>query len=123
MVHQLRLESPFSGDSDMKASTWPRHRLHRRPRESSEITPLSVLGLCDLIREAGLPPGVVNLVNGYGQAAGKAIPEHMDTNKVSFSGIPMTGRLVAKAVAESNLKAATLELGGKNPNIMRTWTR
>jgi len=119
VVHQLRLESPFSGNSGMEGWTCPRHRLHRRPRESSEITPLSVLGLCDLIKEAGFPPGVVNVVNGYGPAAGK----HMDTNKVSFNGIPVIGRLVANAVAESNLKTVTLELGGKNPNIMRPgWT-
>ena len=84
----------------------------------SELTPLSALRLCDLIKEAGFPPGVVNVVNGYGTVAGKAISEHMDINKVSFTGSPVTGRLVAKAAADSNLKAVTLELGGKSPNII-----
>lgn len=82
------------------------------------MTPLSVLRLCDLIKEAGFPPGVVNVVNGYGQIAGKAISEHMDINKISFTGSLATGRLIAKAAADSNLKAVTLELGGKSPNII-----
>ena len=59
----------------------------------SEITPLSVLRLCDLIKEAGFPPGVVNVVNGYGPVAGKAISEHMDISKVSFTGGSDTGML------------------------------
>jgi len=84
----------------------------------SEITPLSVLYFCDLIKEAGFPPGVVNVVNGYGPVAGEAISRHMDINKVSFTGSPVTGRLVAKAAVESNLKTVTLELGGKSPNII-----
>jgi len=84
----------------------------------SEITPITTLRFCDLIKEAGFPPGVVNVVNGYGPTAGKAISEHMDINKVSFTGSPVTGRLVAKAAAESNLKTVTLELGGKSPNII-----
>jgi aldehyde dehydrogenase (NAD+) len=84
----------------------------------SEITPLSVLRLCDLIKEAGFPPGVVNVVNGYGPVAGEAISRHMDINKVSFTGSPVTGRLVAKGAVESNLKTVTLELGGKSPNIV-----
>jgi aldehyde dehydrogenase (NAD+) len=84
----------------------------------AELTPLSVLRLCDLIKEAGFPPGVVNVVNGYGTVAGKAIAEHMDINKVSFTGSPAAGRLVAKAAADSNLKTVTLELGGKSPNII-----
>lgn len=84
----------------------------------SEITPLSVLRLCDLIKEAGFPPGVVNVINGYGPVAGEAISRHMDINKVSFTGSPVTGKLVAKAAVESNLKTVTLELGGKSPNII-----
>ena len=84
----------------------------------SEVTPLSVLRLCDLIKEAGFPPGVVNVINGYGPTAGEAISRHMDINKVSFTGSPVTGRLVAKAAVESNLKTVTLELGGKSPNII-----
>ena len=69
----------------------------------SELTPLSVLFLCDLIKEAGFPPGVVNVVNGYGPVAGKVICEHMDVNKISFTGSPPTGKLVAKAAVDSNL--------------------
>lgn len=84
----------------------------------SEITPLSVLRLCDLIKEAGFPPGVVNVVNGYGPVTGRAITEHMDINKVTFTGSPATGKLVAKAAVESNLKTVTLELGGKSPSII-----
>jgi len=84
----------------------------------SEMTPLSILRFCDLVKEAGFPPGVVNVINGYGPTAGKAISEHMDIDKVSFTGSPITGRLIAKAAAESNLKTLTLELGGKSPNII-----
>lgn len=84
----------------------------------SELTPLSILRFCDLIKEAGFPPGVLNVVNGYGPVAGRAVSEHMDINKVSFTGSPATGRLVAKAAADSNLKTVTLELGGKSPNII-----
>jgi aldehyde dehydrogenase (NAD+) len=79
----------------------------------SEITPLSALRLYDLIKEAGFLPGVVNIVNGYGPVAGKAISEHMNTDKVSFTCSPVTGWLIAKAAADSNVKMVTLEFGGK----------
>lgn len=84
----------------------------------SEMTPLSALRFCDLIKEAGFPPGVVNLVNGYGHTVGQSITEHMDIDKVAFTGSTFTGRQVIKAAADSNLKRVSVELGGKSPNII-----
>ncbi|KAI0319879.1 aldehyde dehydrogenase domain-containing protein, partial [Amylostereum chailletii] len=84
----------------------------------SEITPLSALRLCELIVEAGFPPGVVNMVVGYGQTVGQAIAEHMDIDKIAFTGSTLTGRKVQEAAAKSNLKNVTLELGGKSPSII-----
>lgn len=84
----------------------------------SEITPLTALKLAGLINEAGFPHGVVNIVNGYGPTVGQAIAEHMEIRKVAFTGGTITGRKVQEAAARSNLKAVTLELGGKNPHII-----
>src|SRR6201996_5542374 len=84
----------------------------------SEFTSLSALRACDLIAEAGFPPGVVNVVIGYGPTVGKAISEHMKIEKVSFTGSTVVGRSIMKAAAESNLKKVTLELGGKSPAIV-----
>ncbi|KAF9463983.1 aldehyde dehydrogenase [Collybia nuda] len=84
----------------------------------SEITPLTALRLADLINEAGFPPGVVNIVNGYGHTVGQAISEHPLIEKVAFTGSTLTGRKILKASAESNLKVVTLELGGKSPTII-----
>lgn len=84
----------------------------------SELTPLTALRLADLINEAGFPPGVVNIVNGYGHTVGQAISEHPLIEKVSFTGSGVTGRKVLKASADSNLKNVTLELGGKSPTIV-----
>lgn len=84
----------------------------------SEVTPLSTLRVCELIKQAGFPPGVVNVVVGYGATVGKALSYHMDINKISFTGSTAVGRLIAKAAAESNLKRVTLELGGKSPNVI-----
>ncbi len=84
----------------------------------SEMTPLSALRLADLIHEAGFPPGVVNIVNGYGNTVGAAIAEHLKIQKVAFTGSTLTGRKVLKASAETNLKVVTLELGGKSPTII-----
>ena len=74
--------------------------------------------MCDLIQEAGFPPGVVNLLTGYGHTAGAAISSHMKIGKVAFTGSTLVGRKVMEAAAKSNLKAVTLELGGKSPNII-----
>ncbi|KAL4256090.1 aldehyde dehydrogenase family protein [Pleurotus pulmonarius] len=84
----------------------------------SEVTPLTALRFADLLVEAGVPAGVVNIVPGYGSEAGQAITEHNDVSKVSFTGSTLTGRKVMEAAARSNLKAVTLELGGKSPNII-----
>ncbi|XP_053276720.1 aldehyde dehydrogenase 1A1 isoform X1 [Pleuronectes platessa] len=84
----------------------------------AEQTPLSALHMAALIKEVGFPPGVVNVVPGYGQTAGCAISHHMDIDKVAFTGSTAVGKLIQKAAGDSNLKRVTLELGGKNPNIV-----
>ncbi|KXN85885.1 Aldehyde dehydrogenase [Leucoagaricus sp. SymC.cos] len=84
----------------------------------SETTPLTALFLADLINQAGFPPGVVNIVNGYGNTVGSAISSHPLIMKVAFTGSTLTGRKILKAAAESNLKNVTLELGGKSPTVI-----
>ncbi|HEX4164999.1 MAG TPA: aldehyde dehydrogenase family protein [Bryobacteraceae bacterium] len=86
--------------------------------KTAEQTPLSALRVGELIVEAGFPPGVVNILPGYGPTAGAAIARHMDIDKVAFTGSTEVGHLVMKAAAETNLKRITLELGGKSPNIV-----
>ncbi len=83
----------------------------------AEQTPLSALRVGELAMEAGFPPGVVNIVPGFGEA-GAAISEHMDVDKVAFTGSTEVGKLVMQAAGRSNLKRVTLELGGKSPNIV-----
>ena len=68
--------------------------------------------------EAGFPPGVVNIVNGYGSTVGQAIIDHPLIMKVAFTGSTLVGRKILKASSESNLKNVTLELGGKSPTII-----
>ena len=84
----------------------------------AEQTPLSGLRVGELIIEAGFPEGVVNILPGYGPTAGAAIANHMDVDKVAFTGSTEVGKLIMKAAAETNLKRVTLELGGKSPNIV-----
>ncbi|KAG6877042.1 hypothetical protein C0993_010844 [Termitomyces sp. T159_Od127] len=84
----------------------------------SEITPLTALRFADLVNEAGFPPGVVNIVNGYGPTVGQAITVHPLIEKVAFTGSISVGRKILKASSESNLKVVTLELGGKSPTII-----
>ncbi|KAF7297870.1 Aldehyde dehydrogenase [Mycena chlorophos] len=84
----------------------------------SEMTPLSALKFAELVAEAGFPPGVFNIVNGYGWTVGQAITEHMDIQKVAFTGSTLVGRKVLEAAARTNLKVVTLELGGKSPSIV-----
>ncbi|MFQ5965457.1 MAG: aldehyde dehydrogenase family protein [Candidatus Scalinduaceae bacterium] len=83
----------------------------------AEQTPLSALKLGEICQEAGLPEGVLNIVPGYGPTAGAALAEHMDVDKIAFTGEYITGRLIMKA-ASNNLKRVSLELGGKSPNII-----
>jgi len=84
----------------------------------AEQTPLSALRIGELIVEAGFPPGVVNILPGFGPTAGAAIARHMDVDKVAFTGSTEVGHLIMEAAAKSNLKRVTLELGGKSPNII-----
>ncbi|KQW70159.1 aldehyde dehydrogenase family protein [Methylibium sp. Root1272] len=83
----------------------------------SEITPLSALKIAELLSEAGLPDGVVNVLPGLGSEAGQAISEHPDISKVSFTGSTATGRRIVNA-SSGNLKKLQLELGGKGANIV-----
>ena len=86
--------------------------------KTAEQTPLSGLYMGKLIKEAGFPKGVVNIISGLGRVAGNAISYHMDIDKVAFTGSTQVGRLILQAAAKSNLKKVTLELGGKSPNIV-----
>ncbi len=86
--------------------------------KTAEQTPLSALRVGELIIEAGFPPGVVNILSGYGPTAGAAIARHMNIDKLAFTGSTEVGHLVMEAAAKSNLKRVTLELGGKSPNIV-----
>jgi phenylacetaldehyde dehydrogenase len=83
----------------------------------AEQTPLSMLRLAELIAEAGFPPGVVNVVNGMGETAGRAIVKHPGVRKIAFTGSLEVGRQIARDAADT-LKHVTLELGGKSPNIV-----
>jgi aldehyde dehydrogenase (NAD+) len=84
----------------------------------SEFTPLTAIRMASLIQEAGFPPGVVNIITGYGQTVGQAISEHPLIEKISFTGSTLVGRKIMEAAAKTNLKDVTLELGGKSPNII-----
>jgi phenylacetaldehyde dehydrogenase len=83
----------------------------------AEQTPLSALRLGELLDEAGIPPGVVNIVTGLGETAGAAIAAHPDIDKVAFTGSTEVGHEIMRAAA-GNLKRVSLELGGKSPNIV-----
>ncbi|MEK7389543.1 MAG: aldehyde dehydrogenase family protein [Elusimicrobiota bacterium] len=83
----------------------------------AEQTPLSALWLGELLLEAGVPPGVVNVVTGFGPTAGAAIAAHAQIDKVTFTGSTEVGREVVKASA-GNMKRISMELGGKSPNIV-----
>ncbi len=83
----------------------------------AEQTPLSTLRLAELIEEVGLPPGVLNVVPGYGATAGAAMSAHMGIDKISFTGSTAVGRHILQSAA-GNMKKVTLELGGKSPNII-----
>ncbi|OKL61971.1 Aldehyde dehydrogenase [Talaromyces atroroseus] len=86
--------------------------------KTAEQTPLSALYACRLIIEAGFPPGVINVISGFGRTAGAAISSHMEIDKVAFTGSTLVGRTILQAAATSNLKKVSLELGGKSPNIV-----
>jgi len=83
----------------------------------AEQTPLSALLLGELLMQAGVPDGVVNIVTGFGETAGAALAAHPDVDKVAFTGSTEVGKIIVKAAA-GNLKKVTLELGGKSPTIL-----
>jgi aldehyde dehydrogenase (NAD+) len=85
-----------------------------KPAEEAPLTPLRLAELC---QEAGVPPGVVNVVPGYGETAGAALAAHPDVDKVAFTGSHVTGQKIVQASA-GNLKRVSLELGGKSPDIV-----
>ncbi|APV50979.1 aldehyde dehydrogenase [Betaproteobacteria bacterium GR16-43] len=82
----------------------------------AEFTPLTAMAFAEIARDAGLPPGVVNLVNGHGET-GAAIVDHPDVDKIAFTGSTDVGRIIRKATAGSG-KKLSLELGGKSPFIV-----
>ncbi|TXT13582.1 hypothetical protein VHUM_00949 [Vanrija humicola] len=84
----------------------------------SELTPLTAQYMTKLIKEAGFPDGVVNVVNGYGATVGNALSSSDKVDKVAFTGSTAVGRKVLEEAAKSNLKKVTLELGGKGANIV-----
>ena len=83
----------------------------------AEQTPLSAIKLGELFVEAGFPPGVVNILPGFGETAGAALAAHPGVDKVAFTGSTEVGKLILRA-AGTNLKKVTLELGGKSPNVV-----
>ena len=83
----------------------------------AEETPLSALRLAQLCLDAGLPPGVLNVVTGFGETCGAPLAAHSKVDKVAFTGSTEVGKLIVKAAA-NDLKKVTLELGGKSPNIV-----
>jgi aldehyde dehydrogenase (NAD+) len=83
----------------------------------AEQTPLSALRVGELAVEAGFPPGVINLVNGFGETTGAAIVAHPDVDKIAFTGHVDTAKIIQKQAAET-LKRTTFELGGKSPNVI-----
>jgi acyl-CoA reductase-like NAD-dependent aldehyde dehydrogenase len=84
----------------------------------SEKSPLTALAMAQLAVEAGLPPGVFNVVTGFGHTAGKALALHGDVDGIGFTGSTATGKLIMGYAAQSNLKRVSLECGGKSPNIV-----
>ena len=83
----------------------------------AELTSLTAIKLGHLIQQVGIPPGVVNIITGYGDPAGKALVEHPDVDKLSFTGSTATGKWIVQAAA-GTLKRVTLELGGKSPVLV-----
>ena len=85
----------------------------------AEQTPLSALKIGELVREAGIPDGVVNIINGYGEDTGRYLAQHPDVDKIAFTGSSEVGlELMRNSAANGRLKRLSLELGGKSPNII-----
>src|SRR5438045_3851887 len=82
----------------------------------AEQTPLTALEIANWLADVGLPPGVVNIITGFGETAGAPLVQHPDVNKIAFTGSAAVGKIIVKQAAET-VKRVTLELGGKSPNI------
>ena len=85
--------------------------------KAAEETPLTALRLGEILQEAGVPAGVVNILTGFGETAGAALASHPGVDKIAFTGSTEVGRLIVRA-ASNDLKKVSLELGGKSPNII-----
>ena len=85
--------------------------------KAAEQTPLSILYLGTLVKEAGFPPGVINFINGEGRKAGAALAQHPDVAKIAFTGSTATGKEIMK-MAAGTMKNITLETGGKSPLLV-----
>jgi len=83
----------------------------------AELTPLGAILLARLVEESDIPPGVINIVTGFGDPAGKALVEHPEVDKITFTGSTATGKWIVQAAA-ATLKRVTLELGGKSPTFI-----
>ncbi len=83
----------------------------------AEQTPLTALRMAELAAEAGFPPGVINIVNGFGEVAGAALSTHPDVDKIAFTGHVDTAKIIQRATADT-LKRTSYELGGKSPNVV-----
>src|SRR6184192_3072946 len=82
----------------------------------AEQTPLTVLEMANWLADVGLPPGVVNIITGFGETCGAPLVQHPDVNKIAFTGSAAVGKIIVKQAADT-VKRVTLELGGKSPNI------
>ena len=82
----------------------------------AEQTPLTVLEVANWFADVGLPPGVVNIITGFGETAGAPLVQHPQVDKIAFTGSAVVGKQIVKAAADT-IKRVTLELGGKSPNI------
>ena len=85
--------------------------------KAAEQTPLSILYFATLVKEAGFPPGVINILNGYGREAGAALVQHPGVDKIAFTGSTTTGKEIMK-MASGTMKNITLETGGKSPLLV-----
>ncbi|KAJ4328769.1 mitochondrial aldehyde dehydrogenase [Fusarium piperis] len=104
-------------DGDVEAGSGSCDRKHDRAEAGRADTPLSMLYVADLVVRAGFPPGVVNIINGYGRTAGHSLVSHPDVAKIAFTGSTITGRLIQQTAA-TTLKKVTLETGGKSPLLV-----
>lgn len=86
--------------------------------KTSEKAPLAAAKVAELIKEAGFPPGVFNVISGHGTPSGAVLASHIDVRALTFTGSARTGRLIQEAAAKSNLKKVILELGGKSPALI-----